>query len=316
MTEAWKQHWPEYLIEAASLGLFMIAAFTFGTLLEHPASPLHQMIADRLSRRFLMGLAMGATAVTIIYSPWGKQSGAHINPSTTITFFRLGKVAPWDVVFYIIFQFIGGLAGALLASVVLSTWVSHPSVHYVVTTPGSAGAGIAFAAEIGISVILMTVILNVSNNTRWHKFTGLCASVLIATYITFEAPISGMSMNLGPHRCLGPAGAALDRVVDLYHCPPYRHVGGRRSLRANQRHAKRLLAPSSITTTTRVVFSAANRPVKSALKVASPFQPEYLNFRPNKSGRGRTFTRVKHSFSWIGHLIITLVNSKMGQNLT
>lgn len=149
MTEAWKQHWPEYLIEAASLGLFMIAAFTFGTLLEHPASPLHQMIADRLSRRFLMGLAMGATAVTIIYSPWGKQSGAHINPSTTITFFRLGKVAPWDVVFCIIFQFIGGLAGALLASVVLSTWVSHPSVHYVVTTPGSAGAGIAFAAEIG-----------------------------------------------------------------------------------------------------------------------------------------------------------------------
>jgi aquaporin Z len=34
-----------------------------------------------------MGLAMGGTAIAIIYSPWGKQSGAHINPSTTIAFF-------------------------------------------------------------------------------------------------------------------------------------------------------------------------------------------------------------------------------------
>jgi aquaporin Z len=30
---------------------------------------------------------------------------------------------------------------------------------------------------------------------RLHKFTGLCAGALVATYITFEAPISGMSMN-------------------------------------------------------------------------------------------------------------------------
>ena len=196
MTDSLKRHWPEYLMEATCLALFMVSAFTFGTILEHPASPVNQAIPSSLLRRLLMGLAMGSTAIGIIYSPWGKQSGAHINPSTTITFFRLGKVAPWDVVFYILFQFIGGLAGALSASVVLSTWVSHPAVHYVVTTPGNAGAGIAFAAEIGISFILMTVILNVSNSTQWHKFTGLCAGVLIATYITVEAPLSGMSMNL------------------------------------------------------------------------------------------------------------------------
>lgn len=195
MTDALKRHWPEYLMEAACLGLFMISAFTFGTILEHPASPIHQAIPNPLLRRFLMGLAMGSTAIGIIYSPWGKQSGGHINPSTTITFFRLGKVAPWDALFYIVFQFMGGLTGALLASVVLSAWVSHPSVHYVVTTPGNAGAGVAFLAEIGITFILMTVILNVSNNTRLHKFTGLCAGALVATYITFEAPISGMSMN-------------------------------------------------------------------------------------------------------------------------
>ena len=41
----------------------------------------------------------------------------------------------------------------------------------------------------------MTVILHVSNHAKLHKFTGLCAGALVATYITIEAPISGMSMN-------------------------------------------------------------------------------------------------------------------------
>ena len=195
MTDALKRHWPEYLMEAACLGLFMISAFTFGTILEHPVSLLHQAIPSSLLRRFLMGVAMGSTAILIIYSPWGKQSGAHINPSTTLTFFRLGKVAKWDAVFYIVAQFGGAVTGALLASTVLAASVSHPSVNYVITMPGSAGIAAAFIAEVAISFILMSVILHVSNNARLHKLTGLCAGALVAAYITLEAPISGMSMN-------------------------------------------------------------------------------------------------------------------------
>jgi aquaporin Z len=195
MPQALKHHWPEYLIEAACLGLFMISAFTFGTILEYPASPIHQVLANPTLRRLLMGLAMGSTAIAIIYSPWGKQSGAHINPSTTLTFFRLGKVANWDALFYVVSQFIGGTLGALIASKLLSTWAAHPSVNFVVTAPGPAGALVAFAAEVAITFVLMTVILHVSNNSKLHKLTGLCAGVLVAIYITVEAPISGMSMN-------------------------------------------------------------------------------------------------------------------------
>src|ERR671924_436622 len=195
MGEAIKHHWPEYLMEGACLGIFMVSAFSFGTIFEHPDSPIRQAIPSAPVRRFLMGLAMGGTAIAIIYSPWGKQSGAHINPSTTLTFFRLGKIATWDAVFYVIGQFVGGVGGALLASAVLAAWVSHPSVNYVVTMPGDAGIVVAFLAEVTITFILMTVILRVSNNPRLHKLTGLCAGALVATYITFEAPISGMSMN-------------------------------------------------------------------------------------------------------------------------
>src|SRR5262245_17112064 len=137
MTDALKQHWPVYLIEGACLGLFMISAFTFGTLLEHPASLVHQTISNPHLRRLLMGIAMGLTAITIIYSPWGKQSGAHINRSTTFTFFRLRKVAKWDAIFYILCQFVGALAGAVLAATLtfklgrtsLSQLRNHPPRH-------------------------------------------------------------------------------------------------------------------------------------------------------------------------------------------
>src|SRR5215469_9603463 len=94
------KHWPEYLIEAAGVGLFMVSACSFTILLEHPASAIRQMLASAFVRRLLVGIAMGATAIALIYSPWGKQSGAHLNPSVTLTFFRLGKIEPWDACFY------------------------------------------------------------------------------------------------------------------------------------------------------------------------------------------------------------------------
>lgn len=107
----------------------------------------------------------------------------------------LGKVAKWDATFYIAGQFVGGALGATAASLVLSPWVAHASVNYVITAPGDAGTLVAFGAEVVITFILMTVILHVSNNPKLHKLTGLCAGALVATYITVEAPISGMSMN-------------------------------------------------------------------------------------------------------------------------
>jgi aquaporin Z len=195
MSDVLKNHWPEYLIEGACLGLFMISAFTFGTILEHPASPVHRALPQPLLRRFLMGLAMGSTAIAIIYSPWGKRSGAHINPATTLTFYRLGKINKWDAMFYVASHFIGGLIGAISAAVGLAAWASHPAVNYVVTMPGAAGAFAALIAEIIIAFILMTVVLQVSSTPTLHKLTGFCAGILVAIYITVEAPISGMSMN-------------------------------------------------------------------------------------------------------------------------
>jgi aquaporin Z len=196
-------HWPEYLMEAALLGAFMISACIFGIIYAYPSSPVRQAIPSAFVRGLLGGISMGATALCIFYSPWGKQSGAHINPSVTITFLRLGKIRTWDAIFYIAAQFSGAVCGVLLVAEFLRHEVSHPTVRYVATTPGSHGPLLAFLAEFAMATGIMTVVLHVSNQPRISRYTGACASVLVATYITLEAPISGMSMN--PARSFGSA---------------------------------------------------------------------------------------------------------------
>ena len=202
-----RSHWPEYGIEAALLGLFMISACGFTVLLEHPGSPVYQAIPSGFVRRLLTGLAMGVTAIGLIYSPWGQRSGAHFNPAVTLTFFRLGKVAPRDAAAYALAQFAGGALGVMLSGAALGPLLAHDGVRYAVTVPGSYGVGAAWAAELAITFGLMAVILVVSNSRR-ARCTGLFAGALVATYITFEGPISGMSMN--PARTLASALAAHD----------------------------------------------------------------------------------------------------------
>ena len=196
-------HWPEYLMEAGLLGVFMVSACVFGVLYGFPQSPVRHAISSDFLRDLLGGLSMGLTAVAIFYSPWGKQSGAHINPSVTLTFFRLGKIKFWDLVFYIAAQFGGAVLGVVLVAQFLRREVSDPSVRYVVTTPGPRGPWVALLAEFIIAAGMMSAVLYFSNHDRLSRYTGLIAGSLVATYITLEAPLSGMSMN--PARSFGSA---------------------------------------------------------------------------------------------------------------
>jgi aquaporin Z len=213
------EHSPEYAIEAACLALFMISAAGFATLLQHPLSPISHWMAPALVQRIPMGVAMGLTLVFIIYSPLGRRSGAHMNPALTLTFLRLGKVMPADALGYVSAQFVGGAAGIFIADWLFRGLPAHPSVNYVATVPGMTGVTAAFIAEAAISFGLMFMVLNVSNTPQLSRFTGVCAGVLVAIYITVEAPFSGMSMN--PARTFGPAMLAhTARTLWIYFTAP------------------------------------------------------------------------------------------------
>lgn len=206
MTSPGAPHVVEALIDGGLLATFMAAACAVVVALYHPASPAAARPGAGARRRALVGLLMGLTAVGLIYSPAGQRSGAHMNPGVTLTFWALGNVAGVDAVLYVGAQFVGSLVGVGVARLALGRSLAHACVRYAATRPGPGGVRAAWLAEFLISFLLMSTVLWASNHAASAPYTGLAAGLLVAAFITVEAPISGMSMN--PARTLGSAAWA------------------------------------------------------------------------------------------------------------
>lgn len=216
------RHWPNYLVEGALLGTFMVVACSAVSLVAHPGSPLARRVTRPVLRRLLVGLAMGVTAVVLITSPLGRLSGAHMNPATTLTYTMLGRVAPLDALGYALGQFGGAIAGVALAARLRPSVIRHASVNCVITQPPEPGLGAAsraLLAEIAMTFVLFLAVLRLSNDAALARFTPYAVGVLVTLYITFVAPISGMSLN--PARTLGSAvGARSFRALWVYFVGP------------------------------------------------------------------------------------------------
>jgi aquaporin Z len=200
--------WRAYAIEGLLLAVFMVSASAFTILVEHPRGLLSGVITDPVARRLIVGVAMGTTAAVLIYSRFGMRSGAHMNPAVTLALSRLRNMPRRQVLGYMAGQFGGAIAGVAMAALLFGDALAHRSVNFVVTRPGAAGALGALAAEFLMTLLMMTMALRMSNHPRWVGRTGVASAVLLALFITVEAPISGMSLN--PARTLAPALFARD----------------------------------------------------------------------------------------------------------
>jgi aquaporin Z len=201
--EAFHRHWQLYVFEGLELATFMLSACIFTVLLFDPSLPAIHFIPAPAIRRLLMGIAMGLTAVLIIHSPAGKRSGAHFNPAITLSYFRLGKIHGWDAIFYMVFQFCGGILGVGVAALMLGSSLALPAVNYAITVPGQGGTAGAFCAELFMAVVLMGVVLWTANQPSLALYTSYLVGALIALYILVFAPVSGFSIN--PARTTGSA---------------------------------------------------------------------------------------------------------------
>lgn len=203
MLAALSEHWARYFMEAALLGLFMLSACAVVAAASHPASPVSSRLRRPLLRRACIGAAMGITAILLITSPWGKRSGAHMNPAVTLAFWWLGKL-PWtDAVWYGLAQCVGAILGVALARLLVHPFVAHESVDHAMTRPGRWGQRVAWCAEFATAFVHFLAVLLISNSPALAAFTPYCAGALVMSYITFESPLSGFSIN--PARTLGSA---------------------------------------------------------------------------------------------------------------
>jgi len=203
LRSALQKHWFLYVYEGAELAIFMLSACFGAVALYSTSSSIPAELPNTALRGLLMGAAMGLTAVLIIHSPMGKASGAHFNPAITLTYLRLGKIAPWDAAFYVVGQFTGGVAGVWVSALILGRRLALPPVQYVITVPGIYGTAAAFGAEFLMAALMMGTVLWTTNRANLARYTSYIVGVLITFYVLIFGPVSGFSIN--PARTVGSA---------------------------------------------------------------------------------------------------------------
>ena len=190
-------HAKYYWMEAAGLGGFVLLASLVTIFLEHPELPVMQTHWKDypLLRRVPLGIIMGCY-IMLITVLFGKKSGAQINPAVTWSFYYLKKISFKDAALYTAAQFIGAIAAAQILKHTLGYWFSHPAIDYSVTQPKPQYSSLtALTAEAIISFVLMFVVLTASASKKWDGRVPLLSGILIALFIIFEMPFSGMSLN-------------------------------------------------------------------------------------------------------------------------
>ena len=199
----WKQlHWPEYGAEflgTAFLVFFGLSAvvFDFGKGL-----PLSVLLPDASLRRLITGLLFAGSGSLVAISPFGRLSGAHINPSVSLAFWAHGKMHHHDIIGYIGSQFLGAILGEALLVLVWGHYAL--SVNDGMTLPGAGyPLWVVFLAEMSLTALLVLTIFICVSSQRFMRWTPLVTWLLVATMVWLEAPISGTSLN--PARSLGPA---------------------------------------------------------------------------------------------------------------
>ncbi len=202
-SKIWKQlHWPEYGAEFIGTAFLVFAGlsavvFDFGKGL-----PLAELIPDAGVRRLITGLFFAGSGSLVAISPIGKTSGAHINPAVSLAFWAQGKMHHYDVIGYVIAQFLGAITGETLLVIVWHNYVR--SVAYGMTLPGSGyPLWFVFVAELLLTGLLVLMIFLFVSSHRLMRWTPMMNWILVATMVWLEAPVSGTSLN--PARSAGPA---------------------------------------------------------------------------------------------------------------
>ncbi|MBS1598779.1 MAG: aquaporin [Bacteroidetes bacterium] len=195
MKASFKKNWKHYLQEALGLAIFMISACFFGGMLESSHGALHTAIPNNHTRAVIMGILMGSTALFIFYSPFTSPSGSHINPAVSLVFLRLGKMCPWDTLFFICFQFIGGTIAVFIMAALMGNTLTEAPVNYVTTVPGPAGTLPAAITEFVIAFIMITMVLFTSAHKKLKNFTRIIAGFFVCLNVIFAGPLSGFGMN-------------------------------------------------------------------------------------------------------------------------
>ena len=157
-----------------------------------------------------VALSFGLTITAMAYGI-GHISGAHLNPAVTVSMWVAGRIKSDDALWYIVAQFIGGIAGAAILVVILKGKLAGYDVAANGLGQNGWGEGYlggyntaaAILTEFVATLLFTIVILGSTSGKGATPFPGL---VIGLTLVVLHFPfinVTGLSVN--PARSLGPA---------------------------------------------------------------------------------------------------------------
>jgi aquaporin Z len=158
----------------------------------------------------LVGVAFahGLVVAGFAYA-YGHISGTHINPAVTAGVWAAGKIDPGRAISYIVFQILGGIAGAGML-----VWVLGGTETGLGATKLAQGLVIGdatititpligFVVELILTFFLANAVLNAGVSGKGGPPAGLAIGLTLVFAILMGGPLTGASLN--PARSIGPA---------------------------------------------------------------------------------------------------------------
>ncbi|MFE2478001.1 aquaporin [Streptomyces sp. NPDC059389] len=188
------------LYEFALTAALMFAVVTIIRWVLDPASPL--LLEGLRPALLVVGALTGALVFGLLLSPWGRCSGAHMNPAVTLALWRLGVFPGRGVAAYVVAQLCGSVAGTVLARLVWGPAVARVGYGAAAAAPSWNGWTV-FAAEGGCLVVVTLMIGFFLTHPARGRWFPAALGLLVCAIIAVLGPLSGGAAN--PARQFGPA---------------------------------------------------------------------------------------------------------------
>ena len=162
-------------------------------------------------------LAFGLAIVAMAYVI-GDVSGCHVNPAVSLAMLISKKLSGKDFIWYVVFQFLGGLAGsAILYAILVNTDIGTAAM-------GANGYGSlsatnisllgALITEVVLTCVFVYTILGVTSDEKKSSVAGIVIGLTLTFVHLLGIGLTGTSVN--PARSFAPAlfvgGKALSQV--------------------------------------------------------------------------------------------------------
>ena len=191
-------------LAAEFIGTFCLVAATCGAaLFSAPAG------AGLLAPAFAIGLSVLIMAYSV-----GHLSGGHFNPAVTLGLWAGGRFQTGNIVPYIVAQLLGGIAAALVFSVILggalsagpnaaTKWNTFQAISNGWGGPNGFSSTSAFLMEVVVTALFLIVIMGSTSRKAPAGFAPLAIGVALFVLHLVSIPVTNASLN--PARSTAPA---------------------------------------------------------------------------------------------------------------